>query len=104
MSAFAEQSFGVFQEGVEDIVLRVRPAAAARAKAYLFHPTQVLEPQPDGGLIVRMTAGGLLELCWHLFTWRGEIEVVGPERLKAVMAEELARFGGANSASTHDQS
>jgi predicted DNA-binding transcriptional regulator YafY len=94
MAAFAEQSFGVFQEPVEDIVLRVLPAAAVRARAYLFHPTQVLEAQPDGGLLVRMRAGGLLELCWHLFTWRGEIEIVGPDRLKAVMAEELARVGG----------
>lgn len=103
MAAFAEQSFGVFQEAVEDIVLRVRPAAAARARAYLFHPTQVLEPQADGGLILRLRTGGLLELCWHLFTWRGEIEIVGPDRLRAMMAEELARFGDRRTTATHDQ-
>ncbi len=41
---------------------------------------------------MRLRAGGLLELCWHLFTWRGEIEILGPESLRAMMAEELARF------------
>lgn len=93
MTAFAEQSFGVFQEPVEDIVLRVRSGAAAQARAYLFHPTQVLEPQPDGSLILRLRTGGLLELCWHLFTWRGGIEIVAPERLKTMMAGELEKFG-----------
>jgi predicted DNA-binding transcriptional regulator YafY len=94
LTAFADRSFGVFQEPVEDIVLRVAPAAAERAASYRFHPSQTLEPQADGGLIVRLRAGGLLELCWHLFTWRGEIEILGPETLKVMMADELARFRG----------
>jgi predicted DNA-binding transcriptional regulator YafY len=92
LTVFADRSFGVFQEPLEDIVLRVSPAASARAVSYRFHPSQTLEPQDDGGLIVRLRAGGLLELCWHLFTWRGEIEILGPDSLKAMMAEELARF------------
>jgi hypothetical protein len=37
---------------------------------------------------------GLPELCWRLFTWRGEIEILAPDRLKTLMAEELARFAG----------
>ena len=104
MDAFAAQSFGVFQEPVEDIVLRVRPGSADLARAFLFHPSQVFEPQADGSLILRMRAGGLLELCWHLFTWRGEIEVLGPDRLKAMMAEELARFASLAAGGTNDQS
>jgi hypothetical protein len=39
---------------------------------------------------------GLPELCWRLFTWRGEIEILGPVRLKTLMADQLARFAGAS--------
>ena len=92
LGAFAARSFGVFQEPVEDIVLRVSPAAAFRAATYRFHPTQSIEAQPDGSLIVKLRAGGLLELCWHLFTWRGEIEIIAPQRLSDLMSAELARF------------
>jgi predicted DNA-binding transcriptional regulator YafY len=91
LTDFADRSFGVFQEPLEDIVLRVLPAAAERAASYRFHPSQTFEPQGDGALVVRLRAGGLLELCWHLFTWRGEIEILGPEKLKVMMAEELRR-------------
>lgn len=92
LTAFADRSFGVFQEPVEDVVLRVAPAAASRAASYRFHPSQTFEAQDDGGLVVRLRAGGLLELCWHLFTWRGEIEILGPARLKVMMDQELARL------------
>ncbi|MCA6302463.1 MAG: WYL domain-containing protein [Phenylobacterium sp.] len=104
MEAFANQSFGVFQEPAEDVVLRVRPGSADLARAFLFHPGQTFETQADGSLILRMRVGGLLELCWHLFTWRGEIEIVGPERLKTLMSEELARFPSVESAAPNDPS
>jgi predicted DNA-binding transcriptional regulator YafY len=104
MDAFAHQSFGVFQEPAEDIVLRVRPGSADLARSFLFHPSQTFEPQADGGFLLRLRTGGLLELCWHLFTWRGEIEILGPDRLKALMAEELARFLSPGPSAQNDQS
>jgi predicted DNA-binding transcriptional regulator YafY len=30
------------------------------------------------------------ELCWHLFTWGDKVEILGPARLKQVMAEQVA--------------
>ena len=103
MDAFARQSFGVFQEPAEDIVLRVRPGSADLAQSFLFHPSQTFEPQPDGGLLLRLRTGGLLELCWHLFTWRGEIEILAPDRLKTLMAEEVSRFRFSEPDATNDQ-
>ena len=92
LAVFAGRSFGVYQEPVEDIVLRVIPAAAERAASHRFHPGQTFAPQADGSLHVHLRAGGLLELCWHLFTWRGDIQVLEPPKLAAMMADELARF------------
>ena len=56
----------------------------------LWHPTQSLEDQPDGGVIVRFRASGMRELAWHLFSWGQQVRILAPERLKTVMADELA--------------
>jgi predicted DNA-binding transcriptional regulator YafY len=87
LSAFAERSFGVFQESPFDVVWRFSPNVAADAKTFLFHPTQTLEDQPDGSLIVRFRAGGALEMCWHLFTWGNEVEVLAPPHLRNLLQE-----------------
>jgi predicted DNA-binding transcriptional regulator YafY len=82
---YAQRSFGVFQEPPVDVVLKFTPKAAIDARDFLFHPTQVMESQPDGSLVVRFRAGGLMEMCWHLFTWQGQVEVIKPKRLATLL-------------------
>ncbi|MED5537586.1 MAG: WYL domain-containing protein [Pseudomonadota bacterium] len=90
LGVFASQSFGIYQDEIEDVVLRIAPQGAAEARGWRWHPTQTFEDQPDGSVVVRFRASGMRELAWHLFTW-GELAVIlAPERLKAVMAGELA--------------
>lgn len=90
LGAFASQSFGIYQDQVEDVVLRVSPEGASEARGWRWHPTQAVEDQTDGSVVVRFRASGMRELAWHLFTWGEQVAIVAPERLKAVMAEELA--------------
>ncbi|QQQ19378.1 WYL domain-containing protein [Brevundimonas vitis] len=90
LAVFANRSFGIYQDQVEDVVLRVDAAGAGEARGWRWHPTQVLEDQADGGVVVRFTASGMRELAWHLFTWGDQVTIVAPERLRQVMAEELA--------------
>ena len=71
-------------------MLEVSPVGAAEARAWRWHPTQTLEDRPDGGVVVRFRASGMRELAWHLFTWGDQVSIVAPQRLKAVMAGELA--------------
>ena len=87
LQAYAARSFGVFQEKPSNVVWRFSANAAADAKTFLFHPTQTLEDQPDGSLIVRFRAGGALEMCWHLFTWGNQVEVLAPPRLRNLLRE-----------------
>ncbi len=81
LGAFAERSFGVFQEEPVDVAWLFSPAAAPSAKEYVFHPTQTLEERPDGSLLVRFRAGGLLEMCWHAYTWGPDLTVLAPPAL-----------------------
>jgi predicted DNA-binding transcriptional regulator YafY len=87
LSAYAAQSFGVFQEDPIDAVLRFTPEAADDAAGWLFHPSQSIEREPDGALIVRFRAGGVQEMCWHLFTWGTAVSVMAPEALRTHMAD-----------------
>lgn len=89
LAAFANRSFGIYQDQVEDVVLRISPAKADEARVWRFHPSQILEDQPDGSVVVRFSASGMKELAWHLFTWGPEVEIVAPARLRMLLVEEL---------------
>ena len=95
LAAFSTKSFGIYQDQVEKVALRITPDGATEARGWRWHPTQELEDRPDGSVIVRFEASGMRELAWHLFTWGQQVEILTPERLKAVMAEELAAAGRA---------
>ena len=95
LGVFASQSFGIYQDEIEDVVLRIAPEGAVEARGWRWHPTQSFEDQSDGGVIVRFRASGMRELAWHLFTWGEQVQILEPERLKAVMAGELAAAGRA---------
>jgi predicted DNA-binding transcriptional regulator YafY len=88
---YAARSFGIYQGEVQEIVLQAAPEAAEDALGWRFHPTQALEPQPDGSVIVRFWATGLLELAWHLFTWGDRVRVLAPLALRQVLVTELER-------------
>ena len=90
LAAFAGQSFGIYQDEIEDVVLSISPEGAAEARGWRWHPTQTLEDRADGGVVVRFRASGMRELAWHLFTWGDQVTILAPERLKAVMAGEIA--------------
>lgn len=90
LQKFSERSFGVFQEPQHDIVWRFLPDVADVVAEYIFHPSQSIQKQKDGSIIVRFRAGGLMEMCWHLYTWGANVEVVEPVELRKMMQRALA--------------
>ena len=97
LKRYAKRSFGTFQERPVDVVLRFDAGVAPDATAFLFHPDQVIEENRDGSLRVRFRAGGIDEMCWHLFTWGESVTVEKPallrRRLAAVCASLAAHHG-----------
>ena len=88
LKEFANRSFGSwFDDHPVNAVWRFSPNAAPDAREFTFHPSQKFEELDDGSLIVRFKACGPLEMCWHLFTWGSEVEVLEPESLKMQYAE-----------------
>ncbi|WP_223806871.1 YafY family protein [Novosphingobium sp. LASN5T] len=88
LDVWLADSFGIWREDGHDIVLRVRPDAVERARAWRFHPHQQLEEDGDE-LRVRFHSGGLLELANHLFAWAGDLVIEEPVALKEIMARRL---------------
>ena len=87
LANYAAQAFGVYQDPAQhgEVVWRFAPEAAERAAEFRFHPTQMLDPQDDGSLIVRFHAAGWLEMAWHLYQWGDKVEVVEPAGLRALV-------------------
>jgi predicted DNA-binding transcriptional regulator YafY len=87
--AFANTPFAYFEGEQEDVVLHVLPGGLEDFRNYRFHSSQTVENHPEGGVIVRFRASGMLELAWHLFTWGSKIEVVEPISLRQLITTEL---------------
>jgi predicted DNA-binding transcriptional regulator YafY len=86
LADYAARSFGVFQEEPMDVLLRFTPDAAEDAAGWMFHPSQKIEREADGGLVVRFRAGGIREMCWHMFTWGEGVEILKPQELREIIA------------------
>lgn len=88
IQAHAARAFGSYESHDEhgEIVWKFAPHATAYARNFTFHPTQTLEEAEDGGLIVRFSASGHLEMCWHLYAWGDAVEVLAPEPLRVMVA------------------
>lgn len=91
LGAWMQRSFGIWQEEVYDVVWRFTPEAAADARLYRFHPTQLMTDNPGGSLTVSFRAGGLREMCWHLFRWGDQVEILAPEALRVAMKDLVAK-------------
>lgn len=90
LDGWLAESFGIWREEEHDVVLRVFPIAAERARTWRFHPRQTVVEGEGGTLLIRFRAGGLREIAEHLFTWGGEVAIKAPEALREVMRERLA--------------
>ncbi len=91
LETFAAQSFGIFHEDPEEIVLRFDEDVHDDAEAFQFHPHQNVETLNDGRLEVRFCSGGFLELAHHLFQWNGAVEIVAPDILRETMRDQLVK-------------
>lgn len=87
LDACAAQSFGSYHSDAEyqPVIWRFAPRAAAAAREFEFHPNQVVTEEPDGTLRVTFTAGGWVEMAWHLYQWGDKVEGIAPAELRGMV-------------------
>jgi predicted DNA-binding transcriptional regulator YafY len=86
---YADRSFGIYHDEVQDVVLAMTPEGAEDALRWRFHSNQKVDPQSDGSVIVRFRASGMRELAWHLFTWGDKVRVLAPPILQETLVREI---------------
>ena len=82
LDEYAKNSFGIYQEKPQQIVLKFDKSVADDVINFHFHPTQKIKEEKDGNIKVEFTAGGSLEICWHIFKWGDKVTIVKPLSLK----------------------
>lgn len=89
IDAWLAGSFAIWRDEIQNVVLRIAPVSAARARGWRFHPAQEMEEVSDGSVMVRFSTGGMRELAEHLFTWAGELTIEEPRVLIETMKDRL---------------
>jgi predicted DNA-binding transcriptional regulator YafY len=77
-------------DGNHDIVLRFTPEVSGRIAEKQWHPSQTTELQDDGSLTVRLRLTSLVEVKRWVMFWGAGCEVIEPESLKRLIAEEIS--------------
>ena len=92
--AYMAQSFGTIRgDGDFQVVLRFTPAYAGLIAEKQWHVSQVVEPQPDGTLILRLHVNDLREIGRWVMYWGPECEVLEPPELIAMVIADLQAVG-----------
>jgi len=94
LRAHAQKGFGSYESAAEhgEVVWRFSPDAAPHARRFVFHPTQTVEEEKSGSLLIRFRASGHLEMCWHLYSWGKSVEVLQPAALREMVNGHRREF------------
>jgi len=88
----------IADQPVTEVVLRFVPEVAGRVAETIWHPSQQLEPRPDGSLVWRAVVSGTIEVRLWILSWGDEAEVLAPASLRddvrATHRRALDRLGG----------
>jgi proteasome accessory factor B len=95
-------AWGISDEETVHVCLRFLDSAAAeRVIETNWHPSQRLETQPDGSLLMTLDVGGLLEITPWLLSWGAAMEVLEPPELRqsirTIAGHMTARYTAATS-------
>lgn len=73
------------------VILRFTPDAAPYIRERCWHPSQHLEPTPNGGLCMRLTIAEPREMLPWIRSWGAQVEVIEPAWLRERVGEEMRR-------------
>jgi len=90
-----ERAWGIIaDQGEVEVVLHFDASVAARVAEATWHPSQVLEPAPDGCLTWRARVSGTIEVREWILGWGDAVEVIAPAALRAEVGGILSRAAG----------
>lgn len=91
LSKVLPQGWEIPSEDTYDVVVRVAPTLARRARAEVTSAASI-EEHDDGSIIVRMTVSHLGAFQSWLFTYQEHAEVLAPDEVRQYVIESLRRM------------
>jgi predicted DNA-binding transcriptional regulator YafY len=102
LRAYFGNAWAAFRgETTHDVELRFSPSAAAIVRETVWHPTQAVSPQEDGGVILTFRVDGLEEIVHWVLGWTGRVTVVRPDELRRRVVDQLQEALALNQLSAH---
>jgi len=95
VTSLLSAAWGIVWGDEAEIKLRFSPKVARRVKESIWHPSQKIEDSKDGGCVMTLRIGSLLEVTPWIRSWGPDVEVLAPADLRNVFtqyAEELHRI------------
>lgn len=87
-----ESAWGVmYGKSLQEVVLRFSPAVTRRVHESVWHPSQEVVDEPDGGCRLRVRVAEPMEMKPWIRGWGPECEVVEPAWLREEIAAEMKR-------------
>lgn len=75
-------SWGIIWGEENEVELKFSPAVTRRVKEAHWHMSQVITDLPDGGCILKLKVGSLLEITPWIRSWGPDVEVLAPASLR----------------------
>jgi predicted DNA-binding transcriptional regulator YafY len=93
IEAHLADSFGIFG-GDEDftVVVRFHPTVARYVQESIWHASQLMTPQRDGGVLARFQLSSTIEIKSWVLSFGAHAVVIEPESFRTEIAAELERW------------
>lgn len=92
---YMAKSWGVINDGeVKQVRVRFDKSVAHRVRGTIYHPSQQVEDQPDGSVILSFEICGLMEFRTWLIQWGEAAELLEPESLREDMKKMALAVAG----------
>jgi proteasome accessory factor B len=90
MHAFLQDSFGIYQGPPVTVKIRFLKSVAGYIRERIWHHSQQLAEQADGGLIFTATVAGIEEISHWVLRWGAGAQVLAPEELRQAVGRQAA--------------
>ncbi len=82
-------SFGIWSStGNHKVAIRIQPSLAEYISENVWHPSQKIESNDDGSVIVHFKLGGLEEVAQWILSWGNQAEALEPNALRALVKKQ----------------
>jgi predicted DNA-binding transcriptional regulator YafY len=90
IEARRQRAFGIIDDDEAfSVTLKFTAAQAPYVRERVWHPSQCLEEQEDGSLLLQFQASGEFEIMRWILGWGSEVEVIEPPALRQALAQRL---------------